>query len=89
MSIWLKTVYDNLKELDHIKYHLCKLANALDMTGNNILADDLSDMGCNLEKISSNIDGAVSITLNDQVKTAQQSSANMLELAIGMEKIKT
>lgn len=63
---------------------LDNIARALRVVGNNVLAQDLLETATDLEEARKQLDAAVMKSTADRLREAQQGTANLLSLAVGM-----
>ena len=82
MSDWLNNVHKSTTELRNISSQLLELSRSFRDTGNNYMFSVLNDISHDIYDLQETIDKSVGISITEQYKTAEQHSANLLELVL-------
>jgi len=82
MADWLNDFHEAQRSNNDIVYELQSLASAFYRVGNTIISDQLFAMARSLEENNKIIGDSVSISINERLKDAQQSSANIFHAAL-------
>ena len=82
MSDWLKKHDDATQELLQISFELLSLANAFRTTGNDVMFQTLKFIANDIESAQKIVSGAVSESINENLKHSQEQSKVVLEAAL-------
>ena len=80
---WLRKFNLVEERLEIRSYSLRRLASAFYVTGNQHMGDELEELAIGLDKIAESVKEAKDV-LNEVYAMSQQSSANLINLAMGM-----
>jgi septation ring formation regulator EzrA len=84
MVDWLRKHHDAEKELEKTIFHLEKLADAFIFTGNKEVGEDLLYIADVIETSRKNMQQAVTESINEGYKAAQENSANVVKCLLGV-----